>query len=248
MEGPLRVKRTRGVPGGGGARAGLVLGLALGVGLTGCTQVGLPPTPPPGAASGPPSQRVGATRPAGPERTRAATGADTLGAAPGASELPVPPHERPAFRPGGEDAPDFDPDAIPDAVPARHPPSRYGNAETYEVFGRTYRVLPTSAGYEEEGIASWYGQEFHGRPTSSQEPFDMYAMTAAHPSLPIPVYVEVLNLDNGRRAVLRVNDRGPFHDDRVLDVSYAAALKLGMVEAGTARVRVRALEPVQTRR
>ena len=103
-------------------------------------------------------------------------------------------------------------------------------------------------GYDEQGVASWYGEEFHGRPTSSQEPFDMYAMTAAHKSLPIPSYVEVENLDNGRKAVLRVNDRGPFHDGRIIDLSYAAALKLGVVAAGTARVRVRAVGSVQTRR
>jgi rare lipoprotein A len=121
--------------------------------------------------------------------------------------------------------------------------SRYGNRPEYEVFGIRYRVLESSIGYEEEGSASWYGEEFQGRPTSSREPYDMYLMTAAHRTLPLPTYVEVTNLENGRRAVVRVNDRGPFHPDRIIDLSYVAALKLGYVDAGTARVRVRALEP-----
>jgi rare lipoprotein A len=92
-------------------------------------------------------------------------------------------------------------------------------------------------------MASWYGPEFQGRRTSSGEPYDMYAMTAAHTSLPLPTYVEVTNLENERRVVVRVNDRGPFHEDRIIDLSYVAAWKLGMIGRGTARVRVRALEP-----
>jgi rare lipoprotein A len=134
-------------------------------------------------------------------------------------------------------------DAIPDARPVQEEKSRYGNRPEYEVFGVTYRVLESSVGYEEEGLASWYGEEFQGRPTSSREPYDMYLMTAAHRSLPLPTYVEVTNLENGRSAVVRVNDRGPFHPDRIIDLSYVAARKLGYVGAGTARVRVRALEP-----
>lgn len=133
--------------------------------------------------------------------------------------------------------------AIPDAVPREEPLAESGNMAEYRVFGRTYRTLETSEGYEAEGVASWYGREFHGRSTSSGEPYDMYAMTAAHRTLPLPTYLEVVNLDNGRRVVVRVNDRGPFHDGRLLDVSYAAAWKLGMLGAGTARVRIRALEP-----
>ena len=132
---------------------------------------------------------------------------------------------------------------IPDAVPREEPLAESGNMAEYRVFGRTYRTLETSEGYEAEGVASWYGREFHGRSTSSGEPYDMYAMTAAHRTLPLPTYLEVVNLDNGRRVVVRVNDRGPFHDGRLLDVSYAAAWKLGMLGAGTARVRIRALEP-----
>jgi rare lipoprotein A len=120
----------------------------------------------------------------------------------------------------------------------------------YQQFDRTYRVLETSEGYDERGVASWYGEPFHGRRTSSGETYDMYAMTAAHRSLPLPSYVEVTNLANGRTVTLRVTDRGPFHDPerRIIDVSYTAALKLGMVGTGTAPVRVRALRPYQTRR
>jgi peptidoglycan lytic transglycosylase len=132
---------------------------------------------------------------------------------------------------------------VADAVPRPEVKSRFGNPETYEVNGKRYRVLETSRGYDEEGVASWYGEPFHGRRASSGETFDMYAMTAAHRSLPLPTYVEVTNLENDRRVVLRVNDRGPFHEDRIIDVSYVAAVKLGMVGTGTARVRVRALDP-----
>ena len=134
-------------------------------------------------------------------------------------------------------------DQVPDAVPVAEPLSRYGNPEEYEVFGEKYRVMDSSEGYVAEGLASWYGEEFQGKPTSSGEPYDMYLMTAAHRTLPIPTYVEVTNLENGRVAVVRVNDRGPFHDDRIIDLSYVAARKLGVVGPGTARVRVRALEP-----
>jgi rare lipoprotein A len=133
--------------------------------------------------------------------------------------------------------------AIPDAVPVREPLSAYGNPPEYEVDGVTYHVMDSAEGYQAEGTASWYGEEFQGRRTSSGEPYDMYAMTAAHRTLPLPTYVEVTNLENGRTVVVRVNDRGPFHADRIIDLSYAAARKLGIVGAGTARVRVRALEP-----
>ena len=119
----------------------------------------------------------------------------------------------------------------------------------YDEFGITYQVLDTSEGYEESGIASWYGEPFHGRRTSSGETYDMYGMSAAHRTLPLPSYVEVTNLDNGRSVVLRVNDRGPFVDPelRIIDVSYTAALKLGLVGPGTAPVLVEALEPWQVR-
>ena len=108
--------------------------------------------------------------------------------------------------------------------------------------GETYRVLQSAAGYYATGMASWYGRKFHGRLTSSGEPYDMFQLTAAHRSLPIPAYVRVTNLDNGRSSVVRVNDRGPFHSDRIIDLSYAAAVKLGFADHGTARVRVEVIE------
>ncbi len=132
---------------------------------------------------------------------------------------------------------------IPDAIPQAEFKSRLGNPETYVIDGVTYRVLDTSAGYREEGLASWYGGYFHGRPTSSGDIYDMYLMTAAHRSLPLPTYVRVTHLGNGRSVVLRVNDRGPFIDDRIIDLSFTAATKLGMAELGTARVEVVALDP-----
>lgn len=132
--------------------------------------------------------------------------------------------------------------ATADAVPRAEVPSKYGNPESYEVFGQRYYTLKTAAGYTERGIASWYGDKFHGRKTSSGEIYDMYQMTAAHKGLPLPSYVEVRNLDNGRTAVVKVNDRGPFHDNRIIDLSYAAALKLGLTEKGTGFVEVIALD------
>ena len=136
-----------------------------------------------------------------------------------------------------------DPMAIPDAVPQDAPRSRYGNPESYEVFGKRYRVMDTAAGHRERGIASWYGSKFHGRRTSSGEPYDMYAMTAAHKHLPLPTWVEVRHLGNGRRIVVKVNDRGPFADKRIIDLSYAAAAKLGMLGTGTAPVEIRTVTP-----
>ena len=119
---------------------------------------------------------------------------------------------------------------LPDPVPRDEPKSTRGNPPSYTVHGRTYFVMPTAEGYSETGLASWYGRKFHGRTTSSGEPFDMLQLTAAHRSLPIPTYVRVTNLTNGKRTVVRVNDRGPFHPDRIIDLSYAAAVKLGVAE------------------
>jgi rare lipoprotein A len=130
----------------------------------------------------------------------------------------------------------------PDAVPKNEPRSRYGNPASYTVNGRTYYVMASSSGYIERGNASWYGRKFHGRLTSSREPYNMYAMTAAHRSLPLPTWVRVTNLDNGRSVVVKVNDRGPFADGRIIDLSYAAASKIGMVDKGVARVEVRAID------
>ena len=128
---------------------------------------------------------------------------------------------------------------VRDAVPRYEPRSPYGNGPVYEVWGKSYRVMDSAVGYRERGIASWYGSKFHGRRTSSGEPYDMYAATAAHKTLPLPSYAEVTNLDNGKKVVVKINDRGPFHDDRLIDLSYAAALKIGIVERGTGRVEVR---------
>ena len=131
---------------------------------------------------------------------------------------------------------------VADAVPRNEPLARYGNHSPYEVFGKKYSVLPSSKGYHERGIASWYGSKFHGRRTSSGEPYDMHLATAAHKSLPLPTYAEVTNLDNGRRVIVKINDRGPFKHDRLIDMSYGAALRLGMTETGTARVDVRVID------
>jgi len=131
---------------------------------------------------------------------------------------------------------------VHDAVPKAEPRARYGNHSPYTVLGKTYTVLPTSMGYHERGIASWYGSKFHGRRTSSGEVYDMHLATAAHKSLPLPTYAEVTNLDNGRKMIVKINDRGPFHDDRIIDLSYAAAIKLGVDQTGTARIDVRAID------
>lgn len=119
--------------------------------------------------------------------------------------------------------------------------SKKGNMPLYEVFGKRYYVMQSSLGFNERGTASWYGKKFHGRKTSSGEIYNMYALTAAHKSLPLPTNVKVTNLRNGKSVIVRVNDRGPFVDDRVIDMSYAAAQKLGMTEAGTAPVEIVAL-------
>lgn len=127
-------------------------------------------------------------------------------------------------------------------VPAHEPLSRYGNPTEYRVDGRKYEVLKSSNGYKTRGIASWYGTKFHKQRTSSGEPYNMYVMSAAHKTLPLPTYVKVRNLDNGKEAIVKVNDRGPFHADRIIDLSYAAALKLGVFPKGTARVEIETLK------
>jgi rare lipoprotein A len=135
------------------------------------------------------------------------------------------------------------PDSVPDAMPRIEPRSRYGNPPFYDVFGKRYYVLSSSVGYWERGVASWYGPGFHKVRTSTGEPYDMYGMTAAHKTLPLPAYVRVTNLQNGRSIVVRVNDRGPFVGNRIIDLSYTAAAKLDMLRNGTALVEVRALDP-----
>lgn len=143
--------------------------------------------------------------------------------------------------PDGPPARDIDAADVRDAVPRYEPRSPYGNGPVYEVWGERYRVMDSAEGYRERGIASWYGAKFHGRRTSSGEPYDLYKATAAHRTLPLPTYAEVTNLDNGRKVVVKINDRGPFHSDRIIDLSYAAALRLDIVNQGTGRVEVRAI-------
>ncbi len=121
--------------------------------------------------------------------------------------------------------------------------SKYGNPSSYIVMGERYYVMDSAEGFTQRGIASWYGPDFHGKRTSSGDTYNMHAMTAAHKTLPIPVYVKVKNLQNGKTAVVLVNDRGPFVDDRIIDLSYAAASKLGVVGPGTAKVEIVALDP-----
>ncbi len=133
--------------------------------------------------------------------------------------------------------------ATPDAVPRVEPRSSHGNPPYYEVNGRRYQVLASAEGYTERGVASWYGPDFHGHNTSSGEPYDMYAMTAAHRTLPIPCYARVTNLANGRSVVVRINDRGPFVANRIVDLSYTAALRLDIVRTGTGFVELRTVLP-----
>lgn len=143
-------------------------------------------------------------------------------------------------------APDRDIDVsnISNATPRKEPRSRYGNPVSYKVRGKTYYVLDSAEGFVQKGIASWYGKKFHGHNTSSGEPFNMYGMTAAHKRLPLPSYVEVKNLDNQRTIIVRVNDRGPFHPNRIIDLSYAAAKKLGITATGTGHVQIKTVVPV----
>jgi len=155
------------------------------------------------------------------------------GCAVGPATRPVPP-------------PPVDVGSIPEPVPQAEPRSARGNPAFYDVLGRRYFVLASAEGYVERGVASWYGPGFHAATTSNGERYDMYAMTAAHKTLPLPSYVEVKNLRNGRSVVVRVNDRGPFKDGRIIDLSYTAAAKLDMIEDGTTFVEVRALTPQQT--
>jgi rare lipoprotein A len=152
---------------------------------------------------------------------------------------PVPPVEIPGTAP----LPPPGPQATPDVVPRVEPRSRSGNPPFYSVFGHRYYVLSSSVAYVERGVASWYGPGFHKVRTSTGERYDMYGMSAAHKTLPLPAYVRVTNLQNGRSVVVRVNDRGPFVGNRIIDLSYTAAARLDMLRNGTAMVEVRALDP-----
>jgi rare lipoprotein A len=145
-----------------------------------------------------------------------------------------------------DDGPDAVPppnlDAVPDAVPRDEPLHRYAN-RPYAVLGSSYTPQTQRRAHSEEGVASWYGKRFHGKKTASGERYDMYAMTAAHPTLPIPSYVRVTSLANGKSVVVRINDRGPFHKQRIIDLSYSAAHKLGYISQGSTRVKVESLDP-----
>ncbi|MFZ5593218.1 MAG: septal ring lytic transglycosylase RlpA family protein [Pseudomonadota bacterium] len=159
----------------------------------------------------------------------------------GNTQSSAPPPATPT--PGKDGPPNWSVDiaSIQDAVPRSEPRSKYGNPAVYSVLGKSYRVQASGNGHVERGLASWYGTKFHGRRTSSGEPYDLYGMTAAHKTLPLPTYVEVTNIKNGRKIIVKVNDRGPFHEDRIIDLSYAAAQKLGI--NSTAMVEIRAIDP-----
>jgi rare lipoprotein A len=157
---------------------------------------------------------------------------------------PSPAHPAPAAPPATvlpRNAPDVN--QIPDAIPREEPRSPYGNPPFYTVGGHRYAVLPSASGYVERGVASWYGSEFHGLRTSTGEPYDMFAMTAAHKTLPLPCYARITNLSNGRSVVVRINDRGPFVANRIVDLSYSAASRLDMIRNGTAFVELDVLNP-----
>ncbi len=158
---------------------------------------------------------------------------------------PTPPNSSSRYSIEQDRAPSghLDIDSIPEVVPEPFARTLAGNRSPYTVLGKTYHVMPTEDGYNERGIASWYGEKFHGHKTSNGEVFDMYKVSGAHKSLPIPSFLRVTNLDNNRSIVVRVNDRGPFHGDRIVDLSYAAAFKLGYADRGTARVQLEAIIP-----
>ncbi|RDS79777.1 septal ring lytic transglycosylase RlpA family protein [Dyella psychrodurans] len=150
------------------------------------------------------------------------------------------------YRDGADSIPDGPPpdlSTIPEPVPKTESRSLYGNKSPYTVLGRTYTVLPTARGYDERGIASFYGSKFHGYKTSNLEDYDMYKFTAASKVLPLPSYARVTNLENGKSVIVRINDRGPFHEDRVIDLSYAAAVKIGVWPKGTGLVEVQGIDP-----
>lgn len=146
------------------------------------------------------------------------------------------------YAPGSDEIP-YGIENTPDAVPVAGPRSAGGNSPTYEVLGKTYNVMEDAAGFRQRGYASWYGKKFHGRLTANGDRYDMFAMSAAHKTLPLPSYVRVTDLDNGKSVVVKVNDRGPFHSDRIIDLSYAAAAKLGLIGHGTSMVELEVLDP-----
>lgn len=165
------------------------------------------------------------------------------------STPPQKPTQASAPKGGGyylDDGPEANPpanlDAVPDAVPRHEPLHRFAN-RSYVALGNTYTPLTERKATRQEGLASWYGRRFHGKKTSSGELYDMYAMTAAHPTLPIPSYARVTSLSNGKVIVVRINDRGPFHSSRIIDLSYTAAHKIGILAKGRGMVRVEGIDP-----
>jgi rare lipoprotein A len=203
-----------------------LLVVALAVGLAACTTTHRAPAPEPRDTAPP------------------------VAGTPGPAQPPVRPPARPAPGRGAyyqDDGPGDNPppnlESTPDAVPRDEPPLRTAANRPYVVFGRTYTPLTAAADFRQRGVGSWYGRKFHGQKTSSGEPYDMYAMTAAHPTLPLPSWVRVTNLENGRSVVVKVNDRGPFHAERVIDLSFTAALKLGYANQGSARVEIERVRP-----
>ena len=144
---------------------------------------------------------------------------------------------------GSPAQPAVDVATLVEPTPKAEPRARYGNNPNYSVLGKDYHVVTDSRGYVERGIASWYGNKFHGYMTSSLEPYDMYQFSAAHKTLPLPTYARVTNLDNGKSVVVRINDRGPFHENRLIDLSYAAAVRIGIWPKGTGLVEVRSIDP-----
>jgi rare lipoprotein A len=187
-----------------------------------------------------------------PKPVAEGTGTQPPGAVPPAPTIPATTEKKPAYtlkRGGGfyqDDGPldaiPVDLAAVPDAVPRHEPLHRFAN-RPYSVLGRDYVPLPAREPFRKQGVASWYGRKFHGQNTSSGEPYDMFGMTAAHPTLPIPSYVRVTRPDTGKSVVLRVNDRGPFLHERVIDLSYTAAWKLGLVDNGSGTVIVESVQP-----
>jgi len=135
------------------------------------------------------------------------------------------------------------PNAVPRVEPLSRHGNRFGKTNSYVALKKRYHVLPTSKGYRKRGQASWYGTQFHGRKTSNGERYNMFAMTAAHTTLPLPTYAKVTNLENGKSVIVKINDRGPFHGNRLIDLSYVAAAKLGILSRGTGRVEVESIDP-----
>lgn len=214
------------------------------LGLAACSSA--PKKPAPGASGAAPSARPGTvvqgsggTRAGCPEGSPYARAQEDLGTRGNYTAGGL-------YRPGVKDTtPDYIPNVgcIPEPVVTNEPRSAVGNRSPYVVLGKQYRVMDRVDDYVEQGTASYYGQKFHGRLTSNREVYDMYAFTAAHKTLPLPSFARVTNLDNGESIIVRVNDRGPFHEGRVIDLSYAAAVRLGITQRGTGRVEVHGLTP-----